>query len=116
MSLTDSTSYIEQDRASVWDLVSAITVLVSEGANADITQDPVFWALVPGMPADGQRPTEEQWVAGFWLQDLGSDLACGHVGPDTAMGAFRPGLYSAWLRIQDDPTAPQAVVGLVRIT
>jgi hypothetical protein len=116
MTVTDSTSYIEQDRAAVWDLVSEITVLISQGANADITDDPLYWALVPGMPADGQRPTEDQWVQGFWLQDLGGDLACAHVGPATDMGAFAPGLYSAWLRILDDPTAPQSVVGLVRIT
>lgn len=115
MTMTDSASYIEQDRGAVWDLVSEITVLISQGANADITLDPLFWAMVPGRPGDRQRPSEDMWVPGFWLLDLGGVLACCTLGPDTDMGAFRPGFYTPWLRIQDDPTAPQAPVGTVLI-
>lgn len=117
MTITGGTdSFASHDRGDVWDLVSEITVLIGQGANADITEDPLFWAMVPGRPGDGQRPSEDLWVPGFWLLDLGGTLACGTVGPGAPMGAFRPGFWTPWLRIQDNPTAPQAAVGTVVIT
>lgn len=102
------------DRGAVNDLICLVTPLIEQGTNPDITTDPVWFAVVPGLPGDSQRPTS--WFSGFWLRDLGGTLACCTIGPGTDPGPFKPGYYTVWIRLHDNPTAPQQVVDTLQIT
>lgn len=98
-------------RLSVDDLIVPVQVLVPEGANSDTTTDVVRFAFTVGRPPTDQQPGT--WYVGGWLRDLGQILATITVGPGTSVPAFKPGTYTVWIMVSDDPTSPVAAVDYV---
>lgn len=101
-------------RGSVDDLLVPVVVLVPQGANSDTTTDPVYFAFTVGRPPTRQQP--ETWYQGSWLRDLGQIMALITVGPGSSVPTFKPGTYTVWVKVTDDPTAPVAAVDVLTIT
>ena len=104
------------DRGSLDDFLIPVTQLIAEGANPSPIQDAVSFAFTIGGLPVRFRPTNADWTTGFWLQANGLLYAGILVGPPTGSVILAPGIWTAWIRVTDNPTAPQVAVDVLTIT
>lgn len=103
------------DRGSQDDFLIPVTLLIAEGANPSPTEDAVSFAFTIGGLPVRFRPTENDWLPGFWLQSNGLIYAGILIGPPLGT-ILAPGRWTAWIRVTDNPTAPQVAVDVLTIT
>lgn len=93
-------------RESRDDVLIPVELLIPEGANPDITADPVAFAFIPGGLPLKRRPVDADFTAGFWIRAAGQTLAGITVGPGGTVTLDGPGTYAIVVKVTDDPTAP----------
>ena len=104
-----------QSHLSLDDFIIPVSTPLSVGTNPDIALDVVQFQFVLGSPPRA-NPTDDGWLDGFWLGSQTSPyLAAIAVGPGGAI-TLKPGTYTAWIKITDNPTVPVAAVDTLRIT
>lgn len=103
------------NRNSVDDVLIPVQLIVGEGATADPTDDMVQFQFTPGGLPPRVQPVTGEWLTGFWILDLGKNLAGITVGPGTTV-VLTQGTYTIWIKVTDAPTAPVAAVDVLTIT
>lgn len=82
------------------------------GSAYNPTSDTVWLAFT----ANDAAPTAGEWIVAAWETDGTDYLARVLVGPANSGTVLEPGIYTVWVKVQDNPEVPVLDAGTLTVT